>query len=168
MCKTFAMTDASNTVEILVACGMQAIRCSSINCVRCGGTKQMGCQMMACGMFSIQFTQMNCLWWGGITKTGRQMKVCVIYGMRFTRMNCLHWDKRIETVQYNKMCVIRGKHVCNQKCVQRPMIPHKYRGSQQLLRVEYSTQIYWFDTRGAKEYSQVLAAELSIQPHLET
>ena len=27
-------------------------------------------------------------------------------------------------VQYNKMCVIRGKHVCNQKCVQRPIITH--------------------------------------------
>ena len=48
------------------------------------------------------------------------------------------------------------------------LITHKYRGSQQLSRVEYSTQIYWFDTRGAKEYSQVLAAALSIQPHLET
>ena len=49
-----------------------------------------------------------------------------------------------------------------------PVITHKYRGSQQFSRVEYSTQIYWFNTRGAKEYSQVLAAELSIQPHLET
>ena len=29
---------------------------------------------------------------------------------------------------------------------------HKYRGSQQFSRVEYSTQIYRFDTRGAKEY----------------
>ena len=48
------------------------------------------------------------------------------------------------------------------------VITHKYRGSQQFSRVEYSTQIYWFDTRGAKEYSQVLAAQLSIQPHLET
>ena len=48
------------------------------------------------------------------------------------------------------------------------VITHKYRGLQQFSRVEYSTQIYWFDTRGAKEYSQVLAAELSIQPHLET
>ena len=47
------------------------------------------------------------------------------------------------------------------------LITHKYTGSQQFLRVEYSTQIYWFDTRGAKEYSQVLAAELSIQPHLK-
>ena len=40
-------------------------------------------------------------------------------------------------------------------------------GSKQFLRVEYSTQIYRFDTRGAKEYMQVLVAELSIQPHLE-
>ena len=47
------------------------------------------------------------------------------------------------------------------------MITHKYRGSQQFSRVEYSTQIYRFDTRGAKEYFKVLAAELSIQPHLE-
>ena len=45
------------------------------------------------------------------------------------------------------------------------LITHKYRGSQQFSRVEYSTQIYWFDTRGAKEYLQVLAVELSIQPH---
>ena len=48
------------------------------------------------------------------------------------------------------------------------LITHKYRVSQQFSRVEYSTQIYRFDTRGAKEYSHVLAAELSIQPHLET
>ena len=47
------------------------------------------------------------------------------------------------------------------------LITHKYRGSQQFSRVEYSTQIYRFNTRGAKEYLQVLAAELSIQPHLE-
>ena len=40
-------------------------------------------------------------------------------------------------------------------------------GSQQFLRIEYSTQIHRFDTRGANEYLQVLAAELSIQPHLE-
>ena len=47
------------------------------------------------------------------------------------------------------------------------LITHKYRGSQQFLRVEYSTQIYRFDTRGAKEYLKVLTAKLSIQPHLE-
>ena len=34
MSKTFAMTDASNTVQILVACAMQGIRFSSINCLR--------------------------------------------------------------------------------------------------------------------------------------
>ena len=49
----------------------------------------------------------------------------------------------------------------------RRVITHKYRGPQQFSRVEYSTQIYWFDTRGAKEYSGVLAVELSIQPHLD-
>ena len=43
---------------------------------------------------------------------------------------------------------------------------HKYRGSQQFSRVEYSTQIYRFDTRGAKEYLKVLVAELSIQTHM--
>jgi hypothetical protein len=32
------------------------------------------------------------------------------------------------------------------------VITHKYRGSQQFSRVEYSTQIYRFDTREAKEY----------------
>ena len=33
-CKMFAMEDASNTVQILVACAMQGIRFSSINCLR--------------------------------------------------------------------------------------------------------------------------------------
>jgi hypothetical protein len=33
-CKTFAMEDASNTIHILVACAMQGIRFSSINCLR--------------------------------------------------------------------------------------------------------------------------------------
>ena len=32
-CKTFAMEDASNTVQILVACAMQGIRFNSINCL---------------------------------------------------------------------------------------------------------------------------------------
>ena len=36
------------------------------------------------------------------------------------------------------------------------VITHKYRGSQQFSRVEYSTLIYRFDTRGAKEYLRVL------------
>ena len=47
------------------------------------------------------------------------------------------------------------------------LITHKYKGSQQFSMVEYSTQIYRFDTTGAKEDFQVLAVELSIQPHLE-
>ena len=54
-----------------------------------------------------------------------------------------------------------------QRAINIVRITHKYRGSQQFSRVEYETQIYWFDTRGAKEYSQVLAVELSIQPHLD-
>ena len=33
-CQTFAMTDVSNTVQILVACVIQGIRFSSINCLR--------------------------------------------------------------------------------------------------------------------------------------
>ena len=33
-CKTFAMEDASNTVQILVACVIQGILFSSINCFR--------------------------------------------------------------------------------------------------------------------------------------
>ena len=121
-CKTFAMEDASNTVQILVACAMQGIRFSSINCLRWGGTKETGSQMKVCAIYSIRFTRMNCLWLGNTKETVSQIKVCAIYGMRFTRMNCLCWDKRTETVQYNKMCVIRGKQVCNQKCVRRPII----------------------------------------------
>ena len=85
MYKTFAMMDASNTVQVLVACAMQGI----------------------------WFSSMNCLWWGRRIETSSQMKACVIYGIQFTRMNCLHWDKRTETDQYNKMCVVRGKQVCN-------------------------------------------------------
>ena len=34
MCKTFAMTDASNTVQIFVACAIQGMRFSSINYLR--------------------------------------------------------------------------------------------------------------------------------------
>ena len=34
MYKTFAMMDASNTVQVLVACAMKGIRFSSINCLR--------------------------------------------------------------------------------------------------------------------------------------
>ena len=129
-CKTFAMTDASNTVQVLVACAMKGIRFSSINCLRWGGTKEMGNQMKVCViysirftrmnflwlgntketvsqikvcvMYSIQFTRMNCLWFDNTKEMVRQIKVCAMYDMRFTRMNCLRWDNRTEMVQYNK------------------------------------------------------------------
>ena len=93
-CKMFAMTDASNTVQILVACAMQGIRFSSINYLGWGGTKEMG----------------------------SQMKAFAIYNRRFTKMNCVWVGNTMETVQLNKMCVIRGIHVRNQKCVRRPII----------------------------------------------
>ena len=34
MYKTFAMTDASNTVQVLVVCAIKGIRFSSMNCLR--------------------------------------------------------------------------------------------------------------------------------------
>ena len=86
--------NASNTVQNLVACAMQGIRFSSI----------------------------NCLGWGGTKETGSQMMACVIYSIRFIRMNCVWLGNTMETVQLNKMCVIRGKHVLNLKCVRRPII----------------------------------------------
>ena len=55
----------------------------------------------------------------------------------------------------------RGDDAEHPKVTHGPMITHKCRGSQQLLRVKYSTQIYRFDTMGAKEYLKVL--ELSYQ-----
>ena len=103
-CKTFAMEDASNTVQILVACAMQGIRFSSINCLRWGGTKETGSQMKACAIHNIRFTRMNCLWLGNTKETVSQMKVCAIYGMRFTRMNCLRWDMRTEMFKWTR-CV---------------------------------------------------------------
>ena len=62
MYKTFAMTDASNTVQILVACVMRGIWFSSINCLWWGGTKETGSQMKVCAIYNIRFTRMNCLW----------------------------------------------------------------------------------------------------------
>ena len=120
-CKTFAMTDALNTVQILVACAMQGIWFSSINCLRWGGTEETGSQMKVCAIYNIWFTRINCLWLGNIKEMVIQIKVCAIYGIRFTWMNCLLWAKRRKMVQFNKICVIRGKQVYNQKCVQRPI-----------------------------------------------
>ena len=52
-CKTFAMAEPSNTFKILVACAMQGIRFSSINCLRLGGTKETGSQMEVCAMHTV-------------------------------------------------------------------------------------------------------------------
>ena len=71
----------------------------------------------------------------------------------------------MQSESYGLPQLAKGKFATQDLCSS--LITHKYRGSQQFSRVEYSTQIYWFDTRGAKEYSQVLTVELSIQPHLK-
>ena len=42
MCKMPTMTDASNTLQILVVCAMQGIRFSSINCFAMRGNKRNG------------------------------------------------------------------------------------------------------------------------------
>jgi len=134
------MEDASNTVQILVACAMKGIQFSSINYLQWGGTKEMGSQMKACAIHSIRFTRMNCLWLGNTKETSSQMKVCAIYFIRFTRMNWLWlsntkrngqpdqgvcdirhavhsdelfaWHKRTETVQLNKTCVLFDGIAC--------------------------------------------------------
>ena len=98
-CKTFVMTDALNTVQILVACAMQGIRFSSMNCLRWGGAKETGNQMKACAIYNIRFTRMNCLWLGNTKETVSQIKVCVIEGIRFKRINCLRLGNRTETGQ---------------------------------------------------------------------
>ena len=148
-CKTFAMEDASNTVQIWVACATEGIRFSSVNRLQWGGTKETGSQMKVCAMYNIRFTRMNCLWLGNTKETVSQIKVCAIYGMRFTRMNCLRWDKRTETVQYNKMCVLHGKQVCNQKCVWRPIITQTIASNKTYVICSvYTTSIGHWGTSG--------------------
>ena len=61
----------------------------------------------------------------------------------------------------------RYSYAPRQRHQKKVLVTHKYRGTQPFSRVEYSTQIYRFDKRGAKEYFKVLAAELSIQTHLK-
>ena len=78
MYKTFAMTDASNTVQVLVACAMKGIRFTSISCLWWGGTKETGSHMKACAIHSIRFTRMNGLSLGNTKEMGSQMKVCAI------------------------------------------------------------------------------------------
>ena len=74
------MEDASNTVQILVACAMQGIRIGSINWLRLGGTKEMGSQMKVRAMYNIRFTRMNRLWLGNTKERVSQSKgVCDIW-----------------------------------------------------------------------------------------
>ena len=93
-CKTFAMTDASNTVQILVACAMQGIRLIQTNCLRLDRTTETGSHINVCVIYGIRFALMNCLLLGKATETVSQIKVCVIYGIRFSRMNCFRLGKR--------------------------------------------------------------------------
>ena len=77
-------------------------------------------------------------------------------------LEILHSDK----YDNNPKWLNKYSYAPRQRRQKKVFIPHKYRGLQQFSRVEYSTQIYRIDIRGAKEYLKVLAAELSIQPHL--
>ena len=108
MRQTFAKTDASNTVQILVACAMKGIWFSSINCLRWGGTKETGNQMKVCATYSIRFTPMNYLWLGNTKETVSQIKVCVIEGLRFRRIKCLWLSNTKETISQIKVCAIYG------------------------------------------------------------
>ena len=112
MSKTFVMTDASNTVQILVACAMRGIWLICMNYLRWDRTTEMGSHTKVCAIYDTQFTQMNCLLLGNATETVSQIKVCVIYDIRFTQINCFQLGKRTETVHLNKMCVICG--ICDQ------------------------------------------------------
>ena len=107
-CKTFAMEDAWNMVQILVVCAMQGIRFSSINWLRWRGTKETGSQMKVCAIYSIRFTRMNYLWLGNTKETASPIKVCAIYSIRFTQMNCLWLGNTKETVSQIKVCAIYG------------------------------------------------------------
>ena len=96
-CTTFAMTDTSNTVQILVACVMRGIRLSWIKYFWWGRTKETSSQMKACAIYGLRFTRMNCLWLGNTKEIVSHIKVCVIEGIRFRRINCLRLGNRTET-----------------------------------------------------------------------
>ena len=93
-CKTFAMTDASNTVQILVACAKQGIWLIQTNCLRLDRTTETGSHINVCAIYDIRFAPMNCVLLGNATETVSQIKVCVIYGIQFSRMNCFRLGKR--------------------------------------------------------------------------
>ena len=104
--KTFAMEDASNTVQILVACVMQGIRFSSINYLRWGGTKEMGSQMEVCAVYNIPFTQMNYLWLGNTKETVSQINVCAIYDIQVPNQKCVRRPIITYRISANKSCVL--------------------------------------------------------------
>ena len=100
-CKTFAMGDASNMVQILVACAMQGIRFSSINLLRWGGTKETSSQMKVCAIYIIRFTRMNCLWLGN-TKERSARSRCV----RYTACGSLGWTIWFEPREQKRFNII--------------------------------------------------------------
>ena len=85
-CKTFAMEDASNAVQNLVACAMQGIRSSSISGLRQGGTKETGSQMKACAIYSIRFTG-----WTVCDEKEQQKRAARSRCVRYTAYSSLRW-----------------------------------------------------------------------------
>ena len=76
--KTFAMTDASNTVQILVVCAKQGIRLIQTNYLRLDRTRETGSHINVRAIYGIQFAPMNCLLLGSAIETVSHIKVCVI------------------------------------------------------------------------------------------
>ena len=94
-CKTFAMAEPSNTVQILVACAMWGIRFSSMNCLRWGGRIETGSEMKVCVIYGIQSTRINCLWLGNTIEMVSQIGV---YDWRHT----LQTDELFAIRQHNR------------------------------------------------------------------
>ena len=63
------MTDASNTVQILVVCAKQGIGLIHMNCLRLDRTTETGSHINVCVIYGIQFTLMNYLLLGKATET---------------------------------------------------------------------------------------------------
>ena len=88
-CKTFAMAEPSNTVQILVACAMQGTRLVHLHCLRRGGTTETGSHINVCAIYGIRLTRTNRFRLGNTTETVQLNKMCVICGVQFTWMNYL-------------------------------------------------------------------------------
>src|SRR5215216_5102020 len=102
-CKTFVMEDASNTVQILVACAKQGIRLIQTNCLQLDKTTETGSHINVCVIYGIQFAPMNCLLLENAREMVSQIMVCVIYDIWFTWANCFQLGNTTEMVQLNKM-----------------------------------------------------------------